>query len=133
MSATRDDDGAAAWDEPWQPPRSEFAVHMPPAGEPRRLGRAIYGAGWHPIAEHGIRWDARVLDCYALHLVPRGSGWIEGGDRPRTRLPAHTHTHPPGTIKRDGEKDPEPAEQQQTHHKACDDHAAHRRSLSPRS
>jgi len=36
----------------------------------------------------GIRWDARVLNCYALHLVTRGSGWFEwGSDRPRTRLP----------------------------------------------
>ena len=87
MSATGDDETAVAGKEPWQPPVSEFAVHMTPAEEHRRLGLALYGAGWHTIAEHGIRWDARVLNCYALHLVTRGSGWIEWGDRPRTRLP----------------------------------------------
>ncbi|MFD0631801.1 helix-turn-helix domain-containing protein [Catenulispora yoronensis] len=87
MTAPRDDEAATAGEEPWQPPLSEYAVYMTPAEEHRRLGLAIYGAGWHTIAEHGIRWDARVLNCYALHLVTRGSGWIEWGDRPRTRLP----------------------------------------------
>jgi AraC-like DNA-binding protein len=87
VSAPRDDEPAVAGEEPWQPPVSEYAVYMTPAEEHRRLGLALYGAGWHTLAEHGMRWDARVLNCYALHLVTRGSGWIEWGDRPRTRLP----------------------------------------------
>ena len=74
-------------EDTWQPPLSEYAVYMTPSLEHRSLGLAILGAGWHTIAEHGIRWDARVLNCYALHVVTRGTGWIEWGDRPRTRLP----------------------------------------------
>ena len=65
---------------------------MTPAEEHRRLGLALYGVGWHTLPQHGMRWDARVLNCYALHLVTRGSGWIEWGDRPRTRLPIKAPT-----------------------------------------
>jgi AraC-like DNA-binding protein len=90
MSVTTAEYGEASagqGDDSWQPPHSEYKVFLTPSEEHRRLGLAVLGAGWHTIAEHGMRWDARVMNCYGLHVVTRGSGWIEWGDRPRTRMP----------------------------------------------
>jgi hypothetical protein len=85
-AATHDQDQGRTADD-WTPPLSEYAVYMTPSEEHRKLGLAVLGAGWHSIVGNGVRWDARVLNCYGLHVVTRGSGWIEWGGRPRTRLP----------------------------------------------
>jgi AraC-like DNA-binding protein len=86
QAAAHDQDKGRTPDD-WTPPLSEYAVYMTPSEEHRKLGLAVLGAGWHSIVGNGVRWDARVLNCYGLHVVTRGSGWIEWGGRPRTRLP----------------------------------------------
>lgn len=77
-----------AVDDQWYPaPQAEYSTYLTPSQRHRRLGLAALGAGWHSTEQDGMHWDARVLDCYALHVVTRGSGWIETGRRPRPRLP----------------------------------------------
>lgn len=75
-------------DEHWPPaPLAEFSTFLTPSEQLRSLGLAVLGVGWHTIRENGMHWDARVLNCYGLHVVTRGSGWIEWGPQPRARLP----------------------------------------------
>jgi AraC-like DNA-binding protein len=75
-------------DGQWYPaPLAEYSTYLTPSQRHRRLGLAALGAGWHSMEQDAVHGDARVLDCYGLHVVTRGTGWIETGRRPRPRLP----------------------------------------------
>jgi hypothetical protein len=62
MAECEEERAAELGDGSWQRPLSEYAVYLTPSEEHRRLGLAILGAGWHTIAEGGMRWDARVMN-----------------------------------------------------------------------
>ncbi|MFC9330999.1 helix-turn-helix domain-containing protein [Kitasatospora sp. NPDC057015] len=62
-----------------------FARYLTPAAECGGLGLQCLGVGWQQVSR--IQFDGRVIDCYGLMMIVRGTGWFVWGDLPRQRVP----------------------------------------------
>lgn len=75
-------------------PVDRGATYLTPSPAQRHLGLSCLGVGWD---EHATApTDVRALDCYAMVLIHRGSGWVQTARvaRQAVHAPALIWLHP---------------------------------------